>query len=718
MRLSPIRLFVLFTVLISLGVAASQIVAADAPGLTLEQLRKERRKLARRPRGIIMNNDGCDALYYPKSEEVTVSGFLAKRTAPLAGTQVGTIAYCSISSGFSNFTHDTKVGTILTRSGSENGYQPDMHNVAQDLIDGGKDCFQAVVDFCHEHDMEVFWSMRMNDTHDVAHHPDKPFFLFPPLKVQHPEWLVGNPVDRTPHGRWSSVDYAVPEIRDLAFRYIEEVCDNYDVDGVELDYFRHLCYFKSTAMGGKASEEERAMMTDFMRRVRKMTEERGMQRGRPILVSVRVPDSVGYCRDMGFDIEKWLEEGFVDILVTTCYFQLNPWEYSVGLGHKYGVPVYPCLSDSRVRGESRFRRSSLESYRGRAMNAWKAGADGMHLFNSFNPNSAIWKELGDSEALATKDKLYFVHTRDDRPQRFLACGLDYRTVELLGPGHGRQVRPGHPVQVELNVGDDLAAAVSKGKRPEVKLHLEMPTVSDPKQVIVSLNGTELTESTLKDGWVDLVVPPSSVRCGINTIEIDARPSLSEADPWSIVFDGKEKPGRGWKRDRGSERTIEETEDGALFIADRGEESGDYLYYRHPWGTDAEGKAILEAEVKVKSGSSFVIFTNGESGERLGLWPDRIEFFHHKNLKHAMDTTDDYHLYRVEIDGLDLKVFVDGELAIDGSEVLKPRAGYARNEVSFGAANSPMMGEAYWRVVRAQSTGAVCQDLVLSVSYGE
>lgn len=713
-----LRVLTLFGLVLSICTNLPILVGEDSPGLSIEQLRVQRKELAQRPRRIIMNNDGCDALYFPKSEEVTVPAFLAMRTTPLAETQVGAIAYCSISSGFSNFTHDTKVGTVLTRSGSEYGYQPTKRNIAQDLIDGGTDCLQAVVDFAHQHEMEAFWSMRMNDTHDVAHRLEKPFFLFPPLKVEHPDWLVGNPVDRTPHGRWSSVDYAVPEIRDLAFRYIEEVCANYDVDGVELDYFRHLCYFKSTAMGGKASDEERAMMTDLMRRVRKMTEDRGMERGRPILVAVRVPDSVGYCRDMGFDLEKWFEEGLVDILVTTCYFRLNPWEYSVELGHKYGVQVYPCLSDSRVRGESRFRRSSLESYRGRAMNAWRAGADGMHLFNSFNPNSLIWKELGDPKVLATKDKLYFVHVRDGDPRSFLACGRDYRTVELLGPSHGRQIRPGHAVEVDLAVGDDVAATVSQGKQAEVVLHLEMPTVTDVEQLNVSMNGTKLTKGSVDDGWVDLIVPASAVRCGTNTIRLDARASLSLDDPWSIVFDGREKPGRSWTRDRGSERTIEESQDGSLLIADGGEASGDYLYYRHPWGTDADGKAIIEAEVKVKSGSSFLIFTNGESGERLGLWPDRLEFFHHKNLKYVMDTTDDFHLYRVEIDGADVTVFVDGKLAIEAAGLLTARSGYARNQISFGAANSPMMGEAWWKAVRAQSTGTVCQDLVLSVSYGE
>ena len=180
-------------------------------------------------------------------------------------------------------------------------------------------------------------------------------------------------------------------------------------------------------------------MTELLRKVRKMTEEVGMQRGRPILVAVRVPDSVGYCRDMGFDIEQWLQDDLVDLLITTCYFRLNPWEYSVQLGHKYGVPVYPCLSDSRVRGESRFRRSSTESYRGRAMNAWRAGADGLHLFNYFNPNAAIWKELGDPETLLPMNKLYFVNVRDGDPRRFLAKGREYRTVPVFGPSYPQLV---------------------------------------------------------------------------------------------------------------------------------------------------------------------------------------------------------------------------------------------------------------------------------------
>lgn len=702
--------------LVTLALIGDSAVGQPAREMSLRELREKRSELAHQPRRVIMNNDGCDVLYFPKNEKATVEAFLAKRTTPLAETHVGAIAFCPTSSGFSFFTHDTKVGTLLTRHGYEFGIQPNARNIAKELIDQGTDCLEAVVDFGHQHNMEVFWSMRMNDTHDAAHRPDKPYLLFPPLKEKHPEWLVGDPVKRTPYGRWSSVDYARLEIRDLAFAFIDEACRNYDLDGIELDFFRHLCYFRSTAMGGVASDDEREMMSELIRRVRKMTEDVGIQRGRPILVAVRVPDSVGFCKDMGFDIERWLRDGSIDMLITTGYFRLNPWEYSVELGHKYNVPVYPCLSDSRVRGETRFRRSSVESYRGRAMNAWAAGADGLHLFNYFDPHSQIWREIGDPTALLMMDKLYFVNVRDGDPRSFLAKGREYRTVPVFGPSHPQLVTASQPAKLPIVIGDDLAEAQRRGSKPDIALHVEAPAIRKAEQLRVRWNGTELSGGVLTGGWADYPVPLAAVRQGTNETEITAEASALGPDDWSVVYEGIKKPARPWRRDRGSTRTREEIVDGSLFIADQGEISGDYLYYRHPWGADPGGKAVVEARAKVKSGSSFIIVTNGESGERLGLWPDRIELFHHSNLRFEMDTTDAFHLYRLELEGQNLKVYADGELRIDAPGVLKPRSGYSRNEVAFGAANSGMLGEAYWAAVKARASGLACYDLVVSISH--
>lgn len=684
--------------------------------LSLEQLRQVRKQLAHRPRRIIFNNDGCDCLYYPKDKPLTAKDFLAMRTAALVGSQVDAIAYCSISSGFSFFTHGTKAGTVLTRQSGDYGISPTMRNVAQELIDQGADCLKLNVDFAHQHGMESFWSMRMNDTHDAAYTPAKPYLLYPPLKVEHPEWLVGEPIKRSPHGRWSSVDYARPEIRDLAFRYLEEVCRNYDVDGIELDFFRHLCYFKSTAFGGAATQAERDMMTDLMRRVRRMTEARGMARGRPILVAIRVPDSLEFCRDLGFDLQRWLEDGLLDMLITTCYFRLNPWKYSVELGHRYGVSVYPCLSDSRTRGETRFHRNSPESNRGRAADAWLAGADGIHVFNLFDPRSPVWREVGDRQKLRTMSKIYFVADRDGRPGSWLKGGEKYQNLTIFGPGHAKAVRSSQALKLPVTIGDDLAWAQQAGHKPAATCHLEMPGLKRPEQVLVTFNGRRLPGGKLSHGWLDLDVPVACVKPGENSVEIALNPDVQvQPDQWTAVYEGSRRPQRPWTRDPGSPRTEEKLDGGSLFIADRGEQSGDYHYWRLPLGADPKTETVVEVRAKVRSGSNYVLLSNGDSHERLGLWPDRIDLWNNRNIQYKMDTTSDFHVYRVVMKDKDLRVYVDGQLRLNAAGKFKS-ADNAHNEMAFGAANSGQVGEAWWNYVKVRTNGQTCSDLVVRVTF--
>ncbi len=708
-------MLVMLTVMISSAFAQQE---GEADTMTLDQLREQRRELAFAPRGILANNDGCDCLYYPKDRELTIENFLDMRTTALADedSQVGSIAYCSISSGFSFFTHNTEAGTILDRQPEDFGLRPDARNVTRPLIEMGSDCLKSVVDFGHANDIEVFWSMRMNDTHDNAHSPDDPYLLFPPLKEEHPEWLVGAHDNRTPYGRWSSVEYALPEIRDRAFSYIEEVCRNYDVDGIELDFFRHLCYFESVARGGVASDAERAAMTDLMRRIREMTEEVGRERGRPILVSMRLPDDVQFCRDMGFELDTWLEEGLLDILILSGYFRLNRWDESVQLAHEHDVAIYPCLTDSRVRSESRFRRRSIESYRGRAMNVWAAGADGVHTFNLFSPESPVFREIGDPADMATLDKLYFATVVDGSPNRWLADGAKYREIPVLTPTNPMTISPEDPLEIEIMVGEDFEAARAAGGEPTVMLHAEIPGLKRLEQVQVSLNGHTLEDGTVTDCWLDCPVDPQWLKRGANTVEIAPNPDAAvDEDEWTIEWEATEKPEEPWYRDRGSARTEEKLEDGALLLADRGTEGGDYVHYRYAWGADPSERVVVEAEARVVEGSSFIIVSNGVAQERLTLWPDRIELHFNRDISYEMDTTDDFHTYRIVTEGDDIQVFVDGELRLDGSGTYTGR-GNAK-QLSFGAANSPMEGAAWWRAIRARLQSQSCRDLLVSVGYG-
>src|SRR6266446_7447102 len=71
-----------------------------------DAFKQQRREAANRKRRVIFNNDGDEIVY--ECHAATVEDLLNARSTALAGTQVDSICYCTWSSGFSMFTHDTK----------------------------------------------------------------------------------------------------------------------------------------------------------------------------------------------------------------------------------------------------------------------------------------------------------------------------------------------------------------------------------------------------------------------------------------------------------------------------------------------------------------------------------------------------------------------------------------------------------------------------------
>ncbi len=514
----------LMAALFVVGGPADHVAGVEVdPGLLRRDSMKESRKAAaHRKRRIVMDNDGNEPVYYVK--QATAEALLACRTTDLLGTQVNTIVYCTWSSGFGLFTHNTKVGEIFTCT--EEKFST---NKTADFIAQGTDPLEIVTTFCRRIGIEVFWSMRMNDTHDAWGGWYSPY-MFPQLKKDHPEWLVASREQRSKVGGWTAVDYAHPEIRDLAFRYVEEVCRNYDIDGVMLDYFRHPVFFKAHAMGGRVGQRECDMMTDMMRRVRAMADEEGVKRGRPILIAVRVPDSVEYCKAIGLDIVRWMKEDLIDLLAVSGYFRLNQWGASVALGHKYGVPVLACLSESRMKGEAGRLRQSLPAYRARALNAWAADADGIYTFNFFDPKSPLWREIGDPRTLQTLDRMYTTGARSANViERWMVGASRFLNRSPISPERPRELQPGKPVTVQLRVGEDFRQA----QAPEVTLRLQFRGLPAAADVSVKLNDHALTGGTMSDSWVSYRVDPSFVKKGANQLEIllpldqEARPIVRD-----------------------------------------------------------------------------------------------------------------------------------------------------------------------------------------------
>jgi hypothetical protein len=493
--------------------------AKTTPAAT--SMKELRRQAAQNRRRIVFNDDGGQT--QKRMTEPTAKNLLDQGTRALAGTNVDTLVYCTRSVGLDTFTHFTKIGTVFTTR--EGPYA--LSQVAA-LLEKGIDPLRVMIDFGKQHDMEVFWSMRMNDNHDAARADYGPIaFRANRFKAAHPEYMLGTPKRKPKHGAWTALDFGRPEVRERAFRLVEEVCRNYDVDGIELDFFRHPVYFRSNANGKPATDDDRAAMTELVTRIRTMADEVGQSRGRPILIGMRLPDSVEYCRAIGLDLERWMADDLLDIYVPGSYYQLNEWDYSIALGRKYGVKVYPSLDDMRCRDpEGLARRVTKEVYRARAADAWRAGADGIYLFNYPNvleSDTEILNELGSPEKLATLDKDYVGSYRG----AMNASGGNlpfqpYLKIETLNPDRPRAVEPGAAATASFYLGDESTTMTP----PKLKLRLQLPGIQDANQLQVSLNGRSL-EATIGDGgWVECIPAAPDLRPGRNTVEV-ALPAIAK-----------------------------------------------------------------------------------------------------------------------------------------------------------------------------------------------
>jgi hypothetical protein len=256
------------------------------------------------------------------------------------------------------------------------------------LVDAGHDPIGLVVDRAREKDLEVFITFRLNEIHDVEQ-PES--LLVSSFWREHPEWrvgILGEPVSDLVQeflgpntspivGTWfpGALNFAVPEVRTLRLAELRECCERYDIDGLDLDFQRFPVYFPTDK-----GPEHLQTMTAWMREVREMTSEVGGRRGRPLLLSARVPARHEQCLAIGLDPVTWACDGLVDFLIIS-HFLRNDFPLPLA-EYRDLVPDVPLYGSIEVE-------QTAEAYRPLARRLWQDGADGIMLFNFFT-----WREGG------------------------------------------------------------------------------------------------------------------------------------------------------------------------------------------------------------------------------------------------------------------------------------------------------------------------------------
>ena len=236
------------------------------------------------------------------------------------------------------------------------------------LFDEGIEPLSIFIERSHHNGMEFLANFRMNDRHPAA----KSFL------EKHKEWaLVGAGFAE---GYDWAVDYSIPEVREWMLAVMEEVASRFDVDGLELDFMRWGHVFPPAT-----AYDSQPIMTDFIRRVRRMLDEISERKGgrTGLKLSVRVPQTLDECHSLGYDVPTWVREGLPDYLCPSDFFYNDynaPYGEFSKLTKGTGCLLYPTVQPTIGEGYGNLLMT-LPAYRAAAQNFYACGADGISVFN-------------------------------------------------------------------------------------------------------------------------------------------------------------------------------------------------------------------------------------------------------------------------------------------------------------------------------------------------
>lgn len=381
---------------------------------------EHKREIARRRR-VILNYDGmAGGMPYIEGEDLVQSMF---GTADLPDSSIDSIFWCWGTGHWAMF--KSKVIETL------------FHARFPRWIAEGFD----MIGRCHEETkkrgLESFYSYRINGSdgeywNEVSKRNEQ---KMPKFKKEHPECLI---YDTTPGDQSPPLNFINQKVHDFKFNILEEVFERYDFDGIEIDFAR-----KTPVLTPGHQWEERAHLTRFMSGIRGLMQERAAKRKHPILIAVRIPETIVGCHFDGIDVEDWVDKELVDILILGVRsFEVDHHGF-LDLVRDKDVKCYPCIDD--IHASDGYRNPPLETFRGIFKNWKHQGFEGIQTFNFQNSDvhvEGIRKETDkwlSSQWTVHKRVYEELRQREDGKYRYEDRDVDrtYIIQRRFGGGHIR-----------------------------------------------------------------------------------------------------------------------------------------------------------------------------------------------------------------------------------------------------------------------------------------
>ncbi|MCE5241153.1 hypothetical protein LLH23_22035 [bacterium] len=477
------------------------------------------------PSGLLFNLDETDFCYNHRLTADVDAGAVLDQYIDIicdAGTQV---LFINTNARKTNYASDAWESYF-------DGYQPDGPDdqpALQGLPEQGHEAYRHMihsmwaldaqgVDYaariaarCRQRGVSPWVSLRMNDVHnnDNLAHPFHGEFW------RDPRYFRGGSMGYFQR----ALDYGHPEVRDLYYRLVVETLQRYDIDGLELDFMREPYCFREGA-----EQEGAKVLDEWLRSVRKLTEETAARRGHPVRLGVRVPSRIEVAQGWGLDAVKWAREGLVDLVVPTPRWSttefampMAAWKQALagtGVELAGGLEI---LMRPMPGGPAR-SVTSAEALGGAAA-VLADGADHVYLFNYF-PTQAGWSRADYLQTLQAMSSLEAI-------QKLPRChAITWR--DITGPQEAYRA----PLPA---TGTDLDFELPTGPAPlpgaKVTLELQLKGDATTAAPTAEINGTACpfqgAKPNGKSVLVTYTVPATALRAvQANSISVTAAASVT------------------------------------------------------------------------------------------------------------------------------------------------------------------------------------------------
>ena len=344
---------------------------------------------------------------------------------------------------------------------------PKMLNLLLDLQESNVDWLAESIKACRRNRISPWASIRMNDPHGSGvPRMESPLYKDPKYR-------------RGTRGR---LNYRYKEVRDYYFAIIRELVEDYDFDGLELDWKR-----SAICVPSPASPKDIDVMTAWFTRIRKLTQAKARKTGRPFYFGMHVPCEYKKLRNIGIDVEAMVKAGLIDFLCPTNFMQ-TAWDVphdriKAELGQE--LTVYG-VTELWIKAHGRNVSNNPPALRGNAAGKLVLGADGIEQYNFFwagdyKKTLPALHNLHDLESLRGQTKHYALSTHEgayERPGVVPRGGYFVRVFSLpatLEPGRRRTFRL--PMCAEPT-----------NRKLELTIQVVVQKTSDPPKIGVGFNG--------------------------------------------------------------------------------------------------------------------------------------------------------------------------------------------------------------------------------------